>query len=223
MNHKQTLLVIGLTGILSACGTTGSNNDPLGGAPASDSGNDVTTAESMDSDTMMAGPTMDGDVMMTDDTPLGGAPASDSGNAVMDTDTLDSDAMMSDDQPMAGAPASDDSSGVRIRRSMVPSLIVADQPGGDTVTIQGMTLDQPGYVVIHMDNNGQPGPVIGRSDLIATGYHSNVEVEIDGTRAGAAVYPMLHYDDGDGVYNFPGPDAPVTVDGNVVVSKVNWQ
>ena len=105
-----------------------------------------------------------------------------------------------------------------------PSLSLVDQPGGgDTVMITLLTLDKPGYVVVHKDNEGKPGPVIGQSELIEPGTYANYPVFIDAEQAGAAVFPMLHYDNGDGVYEFPGPDVPVTADGQVVVGRVLWQ
>ena len=108
-------------------------------------------------------------------------------------------------------------------KSSTPSLVLNDQPGGDSVVITAFTLDQPGYVVVHKDNDGNPGPVIGVSELIQAGAYRNYRVDIDVNEAGAAVFPMLHYDNGDGVYEFPGPDGPVTAEGKVLVGKVSWQ
>ena len=105
----------------------------------------------------------------------------------------------------------------------VPNLVLTDQPGGDSVIITAFTLDQPGYVVVHKDNDGKPGPVIGVSELIQPGVYRNYRVDIDANEAGAAVFPMLHYDNGDGKYEFPGPDGPVTVASKVLVGKVTWQ
>ena len=107
---------------------------------------------------------------------------------------------------------------------VTPSLSLADQPRSDgVVMIDALTLDKPGYVVIHKDADGKPGPVIGQSAVIDAGKHENYRVEFDASEAGAAVFPMLHYDNGDGVYEFPGPDGPVVVGGNVLVGKVTWQ
>jgi hypothetical protein len=74
-----------------------------------------------------------------------------------------------------------------------------------------------------MEKDGKPGPVIGHSDLIQPGTHKNYSVAIDATMAGSAVFPMLHYDNGDGVYEFPGADGPAKADDKVVVGKVTWQ
>ena len=104
------------------------------------------------------------------------------------------------------------------------SLTVRDQPKGSgaTVTIASFTLGRDGYVVVHADANGRPGPVIGQTELIEAGTYTNVPVRIDASRAGDRVHPMLHVDDGDGVYEFPGPDGPATSGGAVIVDAVDW-
>ncbi len=104
-----------------------------------------------------------------------------------------------------------------------PSLTLEDQPLGDTVIIKALTLDKPGFVVIHKDGGGKPGPVIGNSDVIEAGSYEDFEVEFDTAQAGERVFPMLHYDDGNGVYEFPGPDGPVKAGDKVLVGPVNWK
>lgn len=100
---------------------------------------------------------------------------------------------------------------------MGPSLTVSDQEMTDgEVTIDAAVLDEPGYVVIHADADGSPGPVIGNSDLFS-GEQEDVTIDVDAEAATPTVYAMLHYDDGDGEYEFPGDDGPTTVNGSVVV------
>jgi hypothetical protein len=107
--------------------------------------------------------------------------------------------------------------------TMQAGLMLADQPAASSVVIQELTLDKPGFVVVHMEKDGKPGPVIGHSDLIVPGTYQNYSVAIDATMAGSAVFPMLHYDNGDGVYEFPGADGPAKAGDKVVVGKVTWQ
>ena len=103
-----------------------------------------------------------------------------------------------------------------------PTLTVSDQSlQNGQVNIDSFFLDTPGYVVIHADANNAPGAVIGNSELVS-GSRNNFRVSIDTAQAGNKVWPMLHYDDdGDGVYGFPDEDAPVVIDGNVLVVPVN--
>ncbi|MFP3945966.1 MAG: plastocyanin/azurin family copper-binding protein [Archaeoglobaceae archaeon] len=102
---------------------------------------------------------------------------------------------------------------------MQPSITVSDQVmQNNEVVIDSVYLDEPGYVVIHRDDNGSPGAVIGHSGLIS-GEQEDLEVSVSEDIT-PTVYPMLHYDDGDGMYEFPGDDGPVTVDGQVVMDSM---
>jgi hypothetical protein len=111
---------------------------------------------------------------------------------------------------LIGASAQDDT----------PMISVRDQISVDgTVTIAETYSEGPGFIVIHIDNEGQPGPVAGFA-AIPAGRSENVVVEIDTTMATPTLYAMLHEDTGEeGVYEFgtvEGADGPVSVDGSVV-------
>jgi len=102
----------------------------------------------------------------------------------------------------------------------VPSVTVNDQfTLGSTVIIERAFSDGPGWVVIHTDNEGAPGPVAGFRHL-KPGENRNIIVPIDTSVATPTLYAMLHTDTGEiGVYEFgtvEGADGPVSVDGNVV-------
>lgn len=111
-----------------------------------------------------------------------------------------------------------------------PSLVLTARdplPGESTGTVRVRTdealIDAQGWLAIHADNNGQPGPVLGVA-LLHEGSNKNVIVEVDGAAAGARVFPMLHYDTSTiGEYEFgsvDGADSPVFVNGVVVVSPL---
>jgi plastocyanin len=103
---------------------------------------------------------------------------------------------------------------------IVPSVTVSDQDAsGGTVTIEKVVADQPGWIVIHITEDGAPGPVIGQSP-VPEGRNSNVEVAIDLDLATQQLFAMLHFDAGtEGVYEFPGDDAPVfDGGGNIVIA-----
>lgn len=99
-----------------------------------------------------------------------------------------------------------------------PAVSVEDQELVDgTVTVSLVTAAQPGWIVIHADDNGAPGPVIGHA-AVDTGDNENVTVEVDESGVTETLYAMLHVDNGTvGTYEFPDGDPPVSVDGNVVV------
>lgn len=104
--------------------------------------------------------------------------------------------------------------------SPTPSVTVSAQEPGRSVTIDSATLTANGFIVIHSDKDGQPGLVIGDSDLLAAGTHAATTIKL--TRAakkGETLYAMLHTDvNGNGVYEFPGPDIPTTDVTRTVVS-----
>jgi plastocyanin len=116
------------------------------------------------------------------------------------------------DTPAVEPTAAPASSGI------VPSVSVADQAlAGDSVTIADVVSDGPGWLVIHAQADGKPGPILGYSP-VSSGENRNVVVRIDLSAATATLYAMLHTDAGTvGTWEFPGgPDTPVAVDGQVV-------
>ncbi|MDL1902190.1 hypothetical protein FBR02_15645 [Anaerolineae bacterium CFX9] len=106
-----------------------------------------------------------------------------------------------------------------------PSVTVADQVVlHGSVRVDAVVSNGPGFVVIHIDNNGAPGPVAGYR-AVNDGVSYNVDIDIDTTVATPVLYAMLHEDTGEvGVYEFgtvQGADGPVRVDGNVVTPAFN--
>ena len=106
--------------------------------------------------------------------------------------------------------------------SMTPSVTVEDQAvddGANTVTIASVTSDGPGWIVIHADSDGSPGPVIGH-EAVADGENTPVVVTIDPEELTPTLWAMLHVDAGEeGIYEFPGDDVPARVDGTIVMSS----
>lgn len=89
-------------------------------------------------------------------------------------------------------------------------VLVSDFAEGKTVNVSSVLLDKPGYVVIHEDDGGTPGDVIGKSLLIPSGETQNIAIELDRNGVkGEMLYAMIHIDDGDGQYQFPGSDIPL--------------
>jgi hypothetical protein len=101
-----------------------------------------------------------------------------------------------------------------------PSVTVSDQPIVDnTVTVDQVVSNGPGWIVIHADDNGSPGTVLGHS-AVSDGENTNVVVELAAEGRTQTLWAMLHQDTGTvGTYEFPGGDPPVTVDGNIVMQS----
>lgn len=91
-------------------------------------------------------------------------------------------------------------------------------PNG-TVVIAEVNGLEATWVAIHREEAGKPGPVIGHG-LVAAGMQKNVSIDIDASKATPALFAMLHEDKGEvGVYEFPGLDAPVKVNDQIVMVK----
>ncbi len=104
--------------------------------------------------------------------------------------------------------------------TIAPSVTVMEQAIADgTLTIAEVVSDGAGWIVIHAQADGKPGPILGVAP-VAAGVNSNVVVEVDAANATETVYAMLHTDAGEmGTFEFPdGADTPVKVGDKVVLA-----
>jgi hypothetical protein len=126
----------------------------------------------------------------------------------------------------ADAPVKDASGNViTFPINAAPTLVMDSQELADnTLTIKEALIDAPGWIAIHQNADGKPGPVIATYPLLP-GVNSNAVITVDPAKAGDQVFPMLHYDTGEiGKYEFgtvDKTDLPVSVDGNVVVAPLS--
>ena len=103
---------------------------------------------------------------------------------------------------------------------MSDSVLVSDQESdGSMVTVDSVTAAVDGWVVIHSDDSGAPGPVLGQT-AVPAGTTDNVVVMLDpALAADSTVWAMLHIDAGEaGSYEFPGADTPAMLDGEIVMA-----
>ena len=104
-------------------------------------------------------------------------------------------------------------------------VVFEDQESdGSSIVVASVSLPSPGFIAVHGNADGGPGPVIGNSELLPAGVSTDVVVELDSPLATSdLVFPMAHIDmDGDGVYEFMPPDNAIdipatTSDGSVAV------
>lgn len=97
------------------------------------------------------------------------------------------------------------------------SVTVKDQEyDGTTVIVADVFSQGPGWMVIHNQVAGNLGPWIGYTH-VNSGDNKNVAVKIDPAQTTAVMYAMLHTDAGViGKYEFPGPDVPAMLNGEMV-------
>jgi hypothetical protein len=107
--------------------------------------------------------------------------------------------------------------------SAAPAIEYVGTLSGTTLTVSSALIDGPGFLVIHADNGGAPGPVLGFTPLVR-GLTHNVVVELSADGMTETVFPMLHVDTGElGVYEFgtvEGADGPVRVAEQVVTGPL---
>lgn len=107
-----------------------------------------------------------------------------------------------------------------VEEEMAVSLIVPQQAGGTNIFIENAFLLEEGYVVIHREEDGKSGEIIGVSELLQVGANDNFLMDIDEeVIEGDILFAMLHTDYGDGVFD-PLLDIPtVDSEGNSVLVK----
>ena len=102
--------------------------------------------------------------------------------------------------------------------SNTPAVEVQNQTvKNGSVTVMEVFSDGPGWVVVHADNSGQPGEILGQASVNG-GINESVSVKVDESKVTTKLFAMLHADTGSvGVFEFPGADEPIKVDGQVVI------
>lgn len=108
-------------------------------------------------------------------------------------------------------------SGTASSTSVTPSVTVNDQTyDGTSVVVADVVSKGSGWIAIHNQVNGAVGPVIGMTP-VQDGDNKNVTVKVDPNQTTPTMYAMLHTDQGKlGVYEFPGPDIPVSINGQMI-------
>lgn len=78
----------------------------------------------------------------------------------------------------------------------------------NNVLVSEVVSDASGWIVIHANDGGKPGQIIGYSS-VNKGSNTNVLVTIDTSEATPRMFAMLHIDKGViGSFEFPGVDVP---------------
>ena len=109
--------------------------------------------------------------------------------------------------------------------SFVPANSISPtlQSEGDVAVIDFALLGEAGYVVVHRaTEDDTPGSIIGNSELLPAGSSEAITITLsEDIEGGDVLFFMLHNDDGNGTYEFPGPDTPVTTtDGQPITTRV---
>jgi hypothetical protein len=99
-------------------------------------------------------------------------------------------------------------------------IIAIDQMVSGKVAVLSAALNGYGYVVIHKDEKGKPGQIIGTSKMIAPGLYSDRLVNLfESVAPGEMLYATLYRDNGDGVFSSTDDVAVTDSDGTVLMTK----
>ena len=103
-------------------------------------------------------------------------------------------------------PTDTTSTSMRAEENMV--VVMEQKPGN---SIRGMVhLAAPGYLVIHEDDNGEPGAIIGSSSLLPAGDTDGIIVPLSrATKDGEILHAMLHFEKGANARFTAAEDTPV--------------
>lgn len=111
-----------------------------------------------------------------------------------------------------------------ITNTLSSSVTVEDQSIlNDKVVVSEVISAGKGWIVIHADNGGSPGSILGHSPL-EHGLNTNIEITISTSGRTPTMYAMLHTDEDEfGQFEFPGgSDVPVKDElGNVITPSFN--
>jgi hypothetical protein len=106
--------------------------------------------------------------------------------------------------------AATDTTGAAEGPAVAPAEVVFDAQtsDGSSIVVASVTLPSPGFIAVHGNAEGSPGPVVGHSDLLPEGTSTDVTVTLDEPlTATDMLFPMAHIDfDEDGEYDFMPPD-----------------
>ncbi|HEY4511244.1 MAG TPA: hypothetical protein VJH55_00150 [Candidatus Paceibacterota bacterium] len=98
------------------------------------------------------------------------------------------------------------------------NLTVKDQFPGDIVFVSDLALNRPAFVVIHKENAGAPGAIIGTALFDTASTTGQVKLT-EKTVNGKTYYAVLYGDNGNKTFT-AGDDLPLTdTDGATVIMK----
>ncbi len=96
---------------------------------------------------------------------------------------------------------------------------VGPQVATDELVVESVFVSQDAHVVVHRDDGGEPGAVLGVAS-VTDGFHANLGVPLDSLPDDeTTVWVVLHEDNGDGEFD-PDDDPPMGSFGSDAASQV---
>jgi len=92
------------------------------------------------------------------------------------------------------------------------AIYILEQKPSNIAIAAYAILEKPGYIVIHENNNGNFGKILGNSKLLPIGKSDNVFIGIiRQSFHGEIFFAVMYEDSGDGIFT-PGVDVPFKTD-----------
>jgi hypothetical protein len=127
------------------------------------------------------------------------------------------------DEPLQNETAVVSQSFAITRDLALPAITATDQAVREDglVRLDGVTMLVPGWLVIHADDDGAIGPILGHT-FVEAGETADVVVHIPWRQGTPVLHAMLHEDDGRANrFDYPDGDMPVLVAGEPAVTAIN--
>ncbi|OHA20185.1 MAG: hypothetical protein A2836_00515 [Candidatus Taylorbacteria bacterium RIFCSPHIGHO2_01_FULL_45_63] len=99
------------------------------------------------------------------------------------------------------------------------AIVVSDQAPGVKVQVSDVTLEKAGWVVIHEDDAGKPGKILGAQLFDAGANQIGVVELLRGTEDGGIYYAMIHSDNDNRSFDPKTDMSILDVSGNPVMVK----
>ncbi|MEK7536108.1 MAG: hypothetical protein AAB590_03835 [Patescibacteria group bacterium] len=99
------------------------------------------------------------------------------------------------------------------------SVSVSNQPAGNIVNLDAITISTSGWAVVHdADESGNPGWMLGAQRFDPGSYSSGQIEVLRNTISGKTYFVVIHNDDGDKQFDYH-LDVPITQGGKMVASS----
>jgi hypothetical protein len=95
----------------------------------------------------------------------------------------------------------------------LPTLSLDPQEPSGSITVSSATLDKPGFIAAFktMDKNIPDGDNFSGVTGLMEGKNENIEIPLrEASKEGETYSVIIHVDDGDGIFEYPGDDLPST-------------
>ncbi len=104
----------------------------------------------------------------------------------------------------------------------VNQVILGEIESGNVITVPQATLLEGGYVVLYKVDSRGEASVVGESAFLSEGTHTNIRIQLDNGPVAElqAIAAILHADDGDEKFEYPGPDRHLT-NGSLIASDID--